>query len=93
MPDKIWNTASYTRLSRDDGDKAFIGALHGQLAESALHLVGVAVVQRRRWHAYPRALDVDGEILPGLPAPWRIGDQPGVEYGWFMADIHCSGPG
>ncbi len=30
MPDKIWNTASYTRLSRDDGDKAESNSITSQ---------------------------------------------------------------
>lgn len=30
MPDKIWNAASYTRLSRDDGDKAESNSITSQ---------------------------------------------------------------
>lgn len=30
MPDRIWNTAEYTRLSRDDGDKAESNSITSQ---------------------------------------------------------------
>ncbi len=30
MPDRIWNAAEYTRLSRDDGDKAESNSITSQ---------------------------------------------------------------
>lgn len=72
---------------------AQIEALNSQRNTAVLHLVGVPVVQRRRCESCPCALDVDGEILPGLPALWWIGDQPGVAHWWNAQGLYPRGLG
>ena len=45
MPDRIWNAAEYTRLSRDDGDKAESNSIGSQrmLVRSMRKIIRISI--------------------------------------------------